>query len=943
MYRTPLITLVTIIAISSFHTETDIWASSSESISLSGQWRFCLDPANAGVGEKWYSQKLPGQTTLPGSTAESGYGDDVSVKTKWTGRIIDKSWLTSARYKKYREPGNVKVPFWLQPVKYYRGIAWYQRDIEIRPELENKQITLFLERCHWETKVWLDNQLIGTRNSLSTPHRYEFGKVTAGRHRLTISVDNSVKINVGEDAHSISDHTQSNWNGIVGRMELTATDSVRITDIQVYPNVARKIAAVRIKIGTESGNAVKCKLALTAESFNSKKKHRLQPIYSLVNSSDVIEIEYPMGKNALLWDEFSPNLYRMKATIEGQGFFDSKTVTFGMREFKTKGTQFTINGRKTFLRGTLECCIFPKTGYPPMDVEAWTRIIKIAKAYGLNHLRFHSYCPPQAAFEAADRLGCYFQVEGPFWAKVGDGGKLDKYIYAECDRIRKEYGNHPSFCLMAYGNEPGGSNKKRFLGDLVNYWKNSDQRHLYTSASGWPIISENNYHSDPAPRIHHWGHGLHSRINAKAPETTTDYRNVISKYKVPVVSHEIGQWCAYPNFEEIKKYTGVLKAKNFEIFRETLQENHILDQAHDFLMASGKLQTLCYKEDIESALRTPGFGGFQLLDLHDFPGQGTALVGVLDTFWQSKGYVTAREYSRFCNETVPLAKMKKRIWTVNETFAAEIDIAHFGPKPLKNVKPAWSITYKDGKIFASGRLSAVTIPVGNAIPLGRIEVPLTNVKTARKLILTITVGDFSNDWDFWVYPAKVKTDVRSDVVVADRLDDEAVAALNNGGKVLLMPAAGTVRGDRYGKVPPGFSSIFWNTAWTKRQAPHTLGILCNPGHRGLAEFPTEYHSNWQWWDLVSKSQIMILNDLPAGVRPIVQVIDDWFTNRRLGLVFEAKVNSGRLIVCGIDLHSDLEKRPVARQLRYSLLNYMNSSAFNPNINISLDAVQNLLK
>lgn len=938
--------LVAVIIISSCHTGTDTWANSSESISLSGQWRFRLDPENAGVDEKWFAQKLSERTTLPGSTAENGYGDDVSVKTKWTGKIIDKSWLTAAGYEKYREPGNVKVPFWLQPVKYYRGIAWYQRDIEIRPELENKQITLFLERCHWETKVWLDNQLIGTRNSLSVPHRYEFGKVAAGRHRLTISVDNSVKINVGENAHSISDHTQSNWNGIVGRMELTAADSVWITDIQVYPNVARKIAVVRMKINTESGNAVMCKLALTAESFNSEKKHRLQPINSSVDSSNVIEIEYPMGENALLWDEFSPNLYRMKATIEGKGFFDSKTVTFGMREFKTKGTQFTINGRKTFLRGTLECCIFPKTGYPSMDVEEWTRIIKVAKAHGLNHLRFHSYCPPRAAFEAADRLGCYFQVEGPFWSAVGDGGKLDKYIYAECDRILKEYGNHPSFCLMAYGNEPAEmrkSNRGRFFGDLVNHWKNSDSRHLYTSASGWPIIPESNFHSTQKPRIHHWGHELRCRINAKAPATTADYRKFISKYKAPVISHEIGQWCAYPNFEEIKKYTGVLKAKNFEIFRETLQENHMLDQAHDFLMASGKLQTLCYKEEIESALRTPGFGGFQLLDLHDFPGQGTALVGVLDPFWESKGYVTAKEYSRFCNQTVPLAKMKKRIWTANETFAAEIDIAHFGPKPLKNVKPAWSITYENGRTFASGRLSTVTIPVDNAVTLGRIEVPLTKVKSARKFVLTITVDGFSNDWDFWVYPVEVQTDVRSDIIVANRLDDKTVKVLNNGGKVLLLPAAGTVRGDRYGKVPPGFSSIFWNTAWTKRQAPHTLGILCNPVHRALAGFPTEYHSNWQWWDLVTKSQIMILNNFPAEVRPIVQVIDDWFTNRRLALVFEAKVNGGRLIVCGIDLHSNLEKRPVARQLRHSLLSYMNSSAFNPARSINLNVVQNLLK
>ena len=109
---------------------------------------------------------------------------------------------------------------------------------------------------------------------------------------------------------------------------------------------------------------------------------------------------------------------------------------------------------------------------------------------------------------------------------------------------------------------------------------------------------------------------------------------------MPAVVHEMGQWCVYPNFDEVRKYTGPLKPKNFDIFHDSLAEHGMLDQWRDFLRASGKLQALCYKEEIEAALRTPGIGGFELLDLHDFPGQGTALVGVLDPFWESKGYIT---------------------------------------------------------------------------------------------------------------------------------------------------------------------------------------------------------------------------------------------------------------------------------------------------------------
>jgi hypothetical protein len=494
--------------------------------------------------------------------------------------------------------------------------------------------------------------------------------------------------------------------------------------------------------------------------------------------------------------------------------------------------------------------------------------------------------------------------------------------------------------MLAYGNEPAGKHQKQFLGKLLEHWKANDPRRLYTSAAGWPIIPENQFHSTPAPRIHAWGAGLGCRVNARPPETTTDYRHFIAQHEVPLVSHEIGQWCVYPNFDEMNKYTGVLKARNFEIFRDTLAANHMLDQAHDFLIASGRLQTLCYKEEIESALRTPGMGGFQLLDLHDFPGQGTALVGVLDPFWEEKGYVTADQYRRFAGQTVPLARMSKRIWTSDETFEAELEVAHFGPEELTGAKPRWALLDADRAEVLSGRFSLGTIPTGGLARLGRIRVPLNRFTTARRLVLAVSLEGTrqANDWNVWVYPKRLPAEVPDDVLVVDRLSEEAVARLDVGGKVLLLPARGSVKGDERGKIPPGFSPIFWNTAWTRRQPPHTLGILCDPAHPALAEFPTESHSDWQWWDLVTKSQIMILNSLPPELRPVVQVIDDWFANRRLGLVFEARVGEGKLLVCSMDLESDLHDRPVARQMRHSLLAYMAGTEFSPDHEVSLDEI-----
>jgi len=918
-------------------------------ISLAGQWSFKLDPKDTGQQEKWYAGKLPDSIELPGSTAENGYGDEPSVDTKWTGQIVDKSWFTEDKYAKYRQPGSVKIPFWLTPVKHYVGPAWYQKRIDVPQSWSGKRIVLLLERCHWETKVWVDGTAAGMQDSLCTPQLHDLSDLmTPGRHTLTVRVDNSVKYDVGVNAHSVSDHTQSNFNGVTGRMELLATDRIWVSDVQVYPDIRNKSARLVVTIGNAANKQAGGTLTIAAKSWNAGQSHapaQKSAGFTSSKSETVVEVDYPMGDDVLLWDEFSPAMYRLtvslKAAADDKTFSSEKTVTFGMRKIGTKGTQFTVNDRLTFLRGTLECCIFPLTGYPPTDVEEWLRILRTAKAHGLNHMRFHSWCPPEAAFEAADRLGVMFHVECPAWTTIGNGEPIDKFIYAEGDRILKAYGNHPSFCMLAYGNEPGGANQKRFLADLVNYWKTKDPRRLYTSAAGWPIIPENQYHSTPGPRGHQWGAGLSSRFNASPPETATDYSSFVKEYDVPIVSHEIGQWCVYPNLKEIPKYKGVLRALNFEIFRDSLAANNMLDQADDFLMASGKLQALLYKEEIESALRTPGFGGFQLLDIHDFPGQGTALVGILDPFWDSKGYIKPQEHHRYCSETVPLARMKKRTWTTDEKFTAEVEIAHFGPAPIQNTAPIWFITYADGRKVTSGRLARTTIPLGNGTELGRIEVNLANIAAPAKLVVTVLIDgtSYKNSWDIWVYPAGRDIQPPGGVLIAEQFDEQAKAALRNGGKVLLMPPTNSIDSD----VPPAFTTIFWNTQWTNRQPPHTLGILCDPKHPALAQFPTEFHSNWQWWDLVTKSGFMILDEFPADLRPIVQVIDDWNTNRRLGLVFEATIGKGKLLVSGIDLKSNLNERPVARQMLRSLLKYMDSDSFAPRGSIDAGLVQGLLR
>ncbi|MCB1124288.1 MAG: glycoside hydrolase, partial [Verrucomicrobiae bacterium] len=485
-----------------------------------------------------------------------------------------------------------------------------------------------------KTTVWLDDREIGSDLSLSTPHVYDLGTVEeTGRHVLTVQVDNSMVIDIGENSHSVSDHTQGNWNGIVGKIQLEGRSPVWLEDIRIFPDVQSKRIQVKALLRNRTGRQAKGKISLDVNAGPEIPALKSEPIslnFDTPSDAQEVNLVYSLGENAQLWDEFSPAVYHAQLTlggeVGGQSFAEESDVTFGLRMVSHDGNQLRINGRKLFLRGTLECAIFPKTGHPPTDVQSWRKVYRAAKAHGLNHLRFHSWCPPEAAFIAADEMGVYLQVEAASWPNqsttLGDGKPVDTWLEAEAKRILAAYGNHPSFIMMASGNEPGGPNHAAWLTDWVTRRQREDPRRFYTSSSGWPELPVNDYHVTPKPRIQAWGQELDSRINALPPETRTDYRDFMAEREVPVVAHEIGEWCVYPNFDEIVKYTGYLKPKNFEIFRDWLVQNYMGDQARDFLMASGKLQALCYKEDIESALRTPTMGGFQLLDLHDFPGQG---------------------------------------------------------------------------------------------------------------------------------------------------------------------------------------------------------------------------------------------------------------------------------------------------------------------------------
>ncbi|MGC8643886.1 MAG: discoidin domain-containing protein, partial [Isosphaeraceae bacterium] len=770
-----------------------------------------------------------------------------------------------------------------------------------------------------------------------------------GTKRLTVRVDNTKKIDLGGFVSINYEGTQTNWNGLVGDLQLRAVDPVAIDDIQVYPDVDHKLARVRVRLSNTTGKPLSAMLKLRvasgewqvaqiasgewrAASGVKDRSDSLATRHSPLATEIVRELS--LGPDVKLWDEFSPNLYRLHAAVSasdgGKTYMDEQVVRFGMRSFAAQGTRFVLNGRPIFLRGTLECAIFPLTGYPPTSVGAWRRIYRTIKDHGLNFMRFHSWCPPEAAFAAADMEGVYLQPEGP-QANINAGADSarDAFTEAELLRMVRNYGNHPSFCLMTLGNEYGG--KDKVLSRWIDMLRAEDPRHLYASPSAGQSTANRQF-TEGGPR------------GVQGPGTDRDFRAQVARQDRPLTGHEIGQWTFYPNFDEIGKYSGVLAARNFELVWADLKAKHMLDLAPKFVQATGRHAALLYKEEIEVLLRTPKYAGFSLLDLHDYPGQGTALIGILDPFWDSKGFVSPEIHKRYCGPTVPLLRIPGRTYTSDEILEGTAEIAHYGSRDLADAHPVWTIRDVQGREVAAGSLKSRTIPTGELTPLGTLHARLDKAAAPCKLTVSLALKgtDVINEWEVWVYPPASPLTPPSGVLVTRAWDAAAQDALQAGKSVVLFPK--TLSAKR--SLPGRFLPVFWSPIWFPTQKPNTMGILCDPKHPALGLFPTDAFSNWQWFDLLNHSRSLILDDTPDGFRPIVQVIDNFARNHKLGNLIETRVGLGRLLVCTIDLPGLSKTHPEARQLLHSLYAYVGSDSFRPAFELDraqLDAMLTLTR
>lgn len=850
-------------------------------IDLSGQWQVKLDAEK----QETMPQAYPETMMLPGTTSAAGLG--MPNPAKETGCLTDA----------YR----------------FEGAVWFMRTFTAG-DWTGEQTMLTLERTR-KTTVYLDGRPIGHQESLCTPHRYFLPPVHAGEHTLVIRVDNTDYPTRG--GHLTSPDTQSNWNGITGEISLTVAHTL-LTDLIVRPDLRRGCLRVH-------GHIIGAPDGVAGIVLPGQMEHLLP------YRRGVLDGECPLKGNEAFWDEAHPEIHTISIDLDG----DVYETTFGLRDVRTVGRRLLINGRETFLRGKVDNLLYPKTGYTPTDVASWMTILGIAKEYGINHYRYHTACPPDAAFTAADLLGVYMAPELPFWGTVAEEGEegYDErerdFLFQEGFRILREYGHHPSFLWLSLGNELWGS--KDVLNRMMRAYREADDTKLYSSGANNyqfvpDVLDEENVFVGVRLGRERLIRGSYAMCDAPqgivqttAPESVSNYDasivpetlgqsgeagKVQIQYgtgvkevdaqsadalipDVPVISHEVGQYVFYPDFSEISHYTGPLKPRNIEAMRENLERAGLYGEHEAFFRQTGHLAVDCYKREIETLLRSREVSGFQLLDLQDYTGQGTALVGVLNAMMENKGLISAEEWREFCAGTVVLGEFASFTGMMGEDIRFDVQISECDPEKQHT---CIRCILMDGErelyacdVTPGARQGRLTDAVSVTFPAECYRDAMQERITGLTVVLTLEDGT-RNHYPIWLIPQVDIRITREGIEKDGRMVAFVSAEEKADGAAIVVPSAG-------GQLPAEYCTDFWcypmfrsiSESMGKPVPVGTMGLSIDTASPLLKRFAQEDYTTPAWYAILQTAHVQ---RLPADIHPAVQMIDNTERCARLGILYQ---------------------------------------------------------
>lgn len=891
---------------------------------LSGKWNVTIDDG------------INYETILPGTLDENKIGHQDSCSSNAKDEVI-----TTRFTRKYS----------------YEGTAVFSRVLSIGKHNTEERFFLEAERSR-KLMLRINGEVIKpyTPGTMSTPYVFEITDYITDENTIELICDNSYK-DWPHDAilysSAATDETQTNWNGILGYLRLRNEKNVFISQVRVYPQSG--YLTVKIDIDAKVPYQGVLRIVSSVLELNIEQLVSVETGIHTITLSSLL-----LKSNCRKWDEFEGNMHDICISCDN---LESKTVSFGIRDFCDNGSgRLALNGRVIFIRSETNCCVFPETGYMPLTIDKWMDVLNIYKSYGINCLRFHSHCPPDAAFTAADILGMLMQPELSHWNpnNAFEDDESFNYYQLELKKILLTYANHPSFVMLTFGNELHSSDKGHArMSELLLIAKEIDSTRMYANGSnvhygnlGTDADSDFYTSSDFYDKmLRGTSSPMKGYINECYPNTKTSFdeemRMLREKYLKPVFTFEVGQYEILPDFDEIDDFKGVTLPENLSFIKEKVIEKGFIIDWKKRVEATGELAKIAYREEIEAVLRTRELSGISLLSLQDFPGQGTALVGMMNSHLEPKPYDFARpeKFKAFFSDVLPLVLLDKYTYVNNEILSADIDVANYG-KYLISTPVIYKLTHNDNVLY-SGVLPAVNIPCGTVTRVGSLNISLRELMTAealttetftdetftaKKIMLTVSISEYKNEYPIWVYPDK-KIDAFSSVIITNTFL-ETKKALEEGKCVLYSPEADDLHFPD--SIQSQFTTDFWSVGTFPAQTG-CMGCLIDSSHQVFLEFPTEFYSNWQWWAM-SKGRAMIM---PDNVEPIITVIDCYARLRKLGFLFECKVGNGKLMVSSMGL-MEKQRYPEVRSLLYNILRHMDSQEFIPEQEISLEVLKGMI-
>lgn len=910
------------------------------SFNLDGKWQGRMDPEKVGEKQPWFSAqtRFKDEANVPGCWDNEGFGTEhEKARTNFTGRF------------------------------------WYKKTVRVPAEWLGKRVFLCVGGVHRTARTWVNDQYLGEHIGYLLAFEYDITRqVTPGQEAvIAIEVDSTHRPEIdplhgecdivdymgagyGKQAKESGDlnagETDVTWGGIWGHVKLEARSEAWLAGLFVHPQLSPTGVKVRAQaegdLAQAGADGARLEILDREGQLVATCRYELSKV--LTGRGLTVEVPIPDGKP---WSFRAPYLYTATLSLlKGGKPIDLVSTRFGLREIKVEGPHFLLNGKIIFLNGYGDDSIYPETMAFPSDKEDYLKRLRLVKSYGFNYVRHHSHMLPPEYYDACDEVGMLVSAEYPI--AYGNRATTDAANANHRTIMRgaiRRHRNHPSIFNWCMGNEGGGDTLRK---DFLQIVREEDPTRLFIDTDGlWPGSLPNGENRDSLDFF---------VIQFDLMNTPLDnprmfwFDGVPAK---PVVSHETGNFCTFPRFDQIPFFQSSLKPFWLTWGRDNYEKLGLLDQAVRFSYNSERLYALLHKINLEALRKNPRMSGYHWWLFQDF---WTTSNGLVDSHYRQKA-VWPDEVKQYNNDIVLLEDGLELSYRSGQTLETRLLVSNFGEAGLAGETLTWRL-HSGNVALSQGTLRDLRAAQADLTTLGSVSASLPQVSQPERIFLEVEMSAarrrIQNHWTSWVYPPRQEKSAVSvplyassslleelapfgaapvpagsnlpahAVYVAPSARSNLLDAVERGAcLVLLSPRKGFVtEGTRF-KQP-----------WWHAQPAHGLDegtvVYDHPITRGLAP---EGWLDAGFYRLIEGAMGIRIEDLPEKPNVLVRSIIEPRAPRNKALLCEARAGNGSLLVSAFN-HRKARGFPENDWLLTRLLSYAGTLP-RPSASIALEALR----